>query len=125
MVLPGLLGDGPGTLNEALMRDLDMLIEARDSDGPTPHVVECGSLGELVAHPPIVDKVTQIMEQYGNQRTDFALHHIHAVRQDAGTGPSNWHQVRSRPCICISLSSERSVVDCRITSRTRRSTART
>ena len=108
------------------MRDLDMLIEARDSDGPTPHVVECGSLGELVAHPPIVDKVTQIMEQYGNQRTDMALHHIHAARHDAGSGPSNWHQVRSR-CMSASasLSSERAAVDRRITSRTRKSTART
>ena len=109
------------------MRDLDVLMEARESDGPTPHVVESGSLGDLVAHPPVVDKVTQIMEQYGNQRTDFALHHIHAVRQDAGTGPSIWHQVRRRsPCTSLSLSPlERSAVDRRTTSRTRRSTART
>ena len=51
-----------------------------------------------------MDKVTQIMEQYGNQRTDMALHHIHAARHDAGSGPSNWHQVRSRCPSLVSLS---------------------
>jgi hypothetical protein len=97
VVLPGVLGDGAGSFNEALKADLDRLIDARkaqqaDKSQPLPHVVEFGSLGELVAHPPIVDKVTQLMSSYGNKRTDFSLHHIHAARHDEGQGPSYWHQ---------------------------------
>ena len=96
-MLPGILGDGAGSLNEQLKRDLDDLIEARrahqrDNSVRVPHVVEFGSLGELVVHPPIVDKVKQLMRAYGNGRDDCALHHIHAARHDQGTGPSHWHQ---------------------------------
>jgi hypothetical protein len=62
VVLPGLLGDGPGSMNDALRRDLDRLCDAReahrqDESVPLPHVVEFGTLGELVAYPPVVDKV--------------------------------------------------------------------
>ena len=96
-MLPGVLGEGAGSLNEQLKRDLDDLIEARrahqrDSSARVPHVVEFGTLGELVVHPPIVDKVKQLMRAYGNGRDDCALHHIHAARHDQGTGPSHWHQ---------------------------------
>ena len=62
VVLPGLLGDGPGSMNDALRRDLDRLCDAReahrqDESVPLPHVVEFGTLGELVTYPPVVDKV--------------------------------------------------------------------
>jgi len=97
VVLPGVLGDGAGSYNEALKADLDKMIDARkahqaDNSQPMPHVVEFGSLGELVAHPPIVEKVKQLMASSGNKRTDFSLHHIHAARHDEGEGPSYWHQ---------------------------------
>lgn len=49
-------------------------------------------MGQLVAHPPIVDKVMQLMAACGNGRTDISLHHIHAARHEMGMGPSNWHQ---------------------------------
>jgi hypothetical protein len=99
-VLPGILGDGEDSLNGQLKRDLDEMVEARrahqaDSAVPVPHVVEFGTLGELVVHPPIVDKVKQLMGAYGNKRTDCSLHHIHAARHDEGEGPSYWHQVRA------------------------------
>jgi hypothetical protein len=86
-------------LEEELKRDLDEMVEARrahqaDSAVPVPHVVEFGTLGELVVHPPIVDKVKQLMGAYGNGETACAMHHIHANRQLPGTGSSNWHQVR-------------------------------
>ena len=98
VVLPSLLGDGPGSMNDALRQDLDRLCDAReahqqDKSAALPHVVEFGTLGELVTHPPVVDKLTQLMSAYGNGRTDFALHHIHAARHTSGTGPSHWHQV--------------------------------
>lgn len=97
VVLPGVLGDGAGSYNDALKADLDRMIDARrahqeDNSQPMPHVVEFGSLGELCAHPPIVDKVKQLMGSYGNKRTDFSLHHIHAARHDVGEGSSYWHQ---------------------------------
>ena len=40
----------------------------------------------------MIDKVCQLMAAYGNGETACGMHHIHANRQDAGTGPSNWHQ---------------------------------
>ena len=95
VLLPAAL---PASYNDAMKRDIDALVEDRKNKH-AKHVVEYETLGQLCAYPPIVDKVHQLMAAYGNQRTDMALHHIHAARHDTGTGSSNWHQA-SRPSAC-------------------------
>ena len=52
-------------------------------------------LGALVTHPPIVAKVRSLMGGH-----DFALHHLHCYRHDAGCPGSNWHHVRLSPPPC-------------------------
>ncbi len=43
-------------------------------------------LGPLICHPPVMEIVESLMGP------DFSFHHLHAVRQDAGTSGVNWHQ---------------------------------
>ena len=53
-------------------------------------------LGALVTHPPIMAKVRSLMGGH-----DFALHHLHCYRHDAGCPGSNWHHVRFPPCALL------------------------
>jgi hypothetical protein len=53
VMLPGIMGDGPGSMNGLLRRDLDLLCEARaahaqDDSVPVPHIVESGRWDHLV-----------------------------------------------------------------------------
>src|SRR5689334_10467779 len=66
--------------------DMDALGEARAAGGPVPFMCEYPHLGPLISHPKVMDVVEQIMGP------GFAFHHLHAVRQDAGTPGVNWHQ---------------------------------
>jgi predicted hotdog family 3-hydroxylacyl-ACP dehydratase len=97
VVLPGIV---PGQFNLELMASVDELMEARtqhtigSGDWSNGLIAGFGQLGALCSWPPIVEKVKQLMANYGNGRVDCGMHHIHATRQDAGTGSSPW--VRSR-----------------------------
>ena len=71
----------------------------RDQKTPAPFIVEYDKLGKLCSHPAIVDRVKELMKAYvtpdgspGNGETNIAMHHIHASRQDEGTGGVHWHQ---------------------------------
>ena len=101
VALPGLF---PEDFNDAMKRDVDRLVDDRAAKQAAPLIASYGTLGELCSYPPIVDKVCQLMAAYGNGETACGMHHIHANRQDAGTGPSNWHQVRRAAMACAHLS---------------------
>ena len=49
-------------------------------------VCEYPHLGPLISHPRVMEIVTDVMG------TGFAFHHLHAVRQNAGTPGVHWHQ---------------------------------
>eukprot|EP01046_Picozoa_sp_COSAG06_P058475 COSAG06_NODE_11756_length_1468_cov_3.776005_5_plen_182_part_00 len=104
VALPGFF---PDDFNEAMKRDVDRLVDDRAAKQAAPLIASYGTLGELCSYPPIVDKICQLMASYGNGETACGMHHIHATRQDAGTGPSNWHQVRqpamARACASLHL----------------------
>lgn len=93
VALPGII---PDEFNGELMNSVDELMDARTrhsiGSGDWSHglIADFGQLGTLCSWPPIVDKVKQLMQVYGNGRVDCGMHHIHATRQDAGTGPSSW-----------------------------------
>ena len=44
------------------------------------YVVEYAALGELCAHPPVVEVVKQLMRGHGNRRDDCGMHHMHVSR---------------------------------------------
>jgi ectoine hydroxylase-related dioxygenase (phytanoyl-CoA dioxygenase family) len=71
---------------EAYKADIDALMEKRKQGGATTYPCEFPHLGALISDPRIMDIIEDIMGP------DFLFHHLHAVRQDAGTGPANWHQ---------------------------------
>jgi len=95
VALPGIVPDG---FNAELMASVDELMDARaqhtigSGDWSNGLIAGFGQLGALCSWPPIVEKVKQLMAEYGNGRVDCGMHHIHAARQDAGVGPSPWHQ---------------------------------
>jgi hypothetical protein len=88
VALPGLI---PDDLNKALKADVDVLMRDR-AEKRADLIVSYGTLGELCAYPPVVDKVQQLMAAYGNGKTQCGMHHIHANKQEPGTGSSDWHQ---------------------------------
>ena len=96
VALPGVI---PSDYNADLVASVDELVEARADKGrgKAGLVASYGSLGGLCSWPGIVDKVQQLMSVYGNGETQCGMHHIHANRQEAGTGSSNWHQVQAAP----------------------------
>ena len=64
------------------------------------HVVQYEELGKLCSHPPVLEKVKQLMSCYGNRRTEVAMHHIHVAKMHEGEPGVGWHQVRVRwPCL--------------------------
>lgn len=95
IALPGIV---PEDFNSELMSSVDELMCARTQhtigSGDWSHglIANFGQLGMLCSWPPIVEKVKQLMKVYGNGCVDCGMHHIHATRQDAGAGPSAWHQ---------------------------------
>ena len=98
IVLPGILRDHHV---KDLCADVDQLVVDRTGLRGNPqsvggdagrHVVSYEHLGKLCSHPPLVEKVKQLMSHYGNGRADCAMHHIHASKHDAGEGGAGWHQ---------------------------------
>ena len=85
-----------------LKRDMDAHMQLRDSAGMSPeldHPMEgpqppllvsypTDGLGGLTTYPPTMECLRTLMD--GN---NFAMHHVHGSRMDAGTAASNWHQV--------------------------------
>lgn len=65
--------------------DIDQLTRDREAKQER-YLCEYPQLGPLISHPRVMDVVAQVMGP------GFAFHHLHAVRQEAGTPPVNWHQ---------------------------------
>ena len=98
VVLPGILRDHHV---KNLCADVDQLVVDRTGLHGNPqsvggdagrHVVSYEHLGKLCSHPPLVEKVKQLMACYGNGRADCAMHHIHASKHEAGETGAGWHQ---------------------------------
>ena len=107
VVLPGILRDEHVA---HLCADVDQLVADRDAlvgqrnhlpgteAAPSlggsvgRHVVSYEHLGKLCTHPPLLEKVKQLMARYGDGRTDCAMHHIHASKNEAGDAGVGWHQ---------------------------------
>jgi hypothetical protein len=83
LVFPGLFSTDETTLFKA---DIDRLTLDRSGGGPVPFVCEYPHLGPLISHPKIMSVVEQVMG------AGFGFHHLHAVRQEAGTPGVHWHQ---------------------------------
>lgn len=69
-----------------LADDVDRLMTDRKDKEKRAMVVTYRELGLLTSEPKVMAPIQDLMG------THFALHHIHAVRQDAGTRGVNWHQ---------------------------------
>ena len=69
----------------ALRSEVDALVLRRRS-GEQPPVVSFRELALLTSHPPLMDMLLQLMGG------EFAMHHIHAARHDAGQRGVHWHQ---------------------------------
>jgi hypothetical protein len=70
----------------ALKADIDQLEQLRRDKQPVPFLGELPHLGPLISHPPMMEILSDLLGP------GFAFHHLHAVRQDAGTRGVNWHQ---------------------------------
>ncbi len=82
IMLPGLL---EGAFNERLKEDVDRLMLDRQEKRES-YLVAYRELGLLTSHPPLIERLQQLMGPR------FAMHHIHAVRQDTGNSGVHWHQ---------------------------------
>jgi hypothetical protein len=71
---------------DELKADMDQLMLDRASGDAVPFLCEYPRLGPLISHPKVMDVVEQVMGP------GAAFHHLHAVRQDAGTPGVHWHQ---------------------------------
>ncbi len=71
--------------NARLRTDLDQLMLDRKNKSERL-LVGYPELGLLTSHPALIDILQTLMGR------NFAMHHIHAVRQDAGTQGVYWHQ---------------------------------
>ena len=78
----------PGFIKEdhiaKLKSDVDRLVNDRDQK-QAQFLVDYNELGLLTSHPAMIETLKQLM---GDR---FAMHHIHAVRQDPGAYGVNWH----------------------------------
>ena len=83
LVFPGLIGP---ELNVRLIDEMDEMMQHR-ANGDHRMIVSYREMGMLTSHPPVMDIVTKLMS--GEQ---FAMHHIHSTRHDAGTEGAGWHQ---------------------------------
>lgn len=70
----------------ALKADIDALKAPATEGTPRRLPCEMPHLGQLISHPKVMAVVTAIMGP------GFAFHHLHAVRQEAGTCGVYWHQ---------------------------------
>ena len=84
MILPGFLDEEH---RQRLRSDVDQLNADREAKAwnEVPYLVSYPELGLLTSHPPLMDHLHTLMGER------FAMHHIHAVRQDAGNPGVNWH----------------------------------
>ncbi|AWT59488.1 MAG: hypothetical protein DF168_00678 [Candidatus Moanabacter tarae] len=82
LVIPSFLNT---EFNSCLRADVDQLMIDR-ADGSERLLVAYPDLGLLTSHPALTD-ILQIL-----MGPRFAMHHIHAVRQDAGAQGVYWHQ---------------------------------
>ena len=64
----------------------ELMADRKNSQNREKYLVEYQSLGLLTSHPPLMNMLNQIMGP------EFAMHHIHAVRQDKGNDGVHWHQ---------------------------------
>lgn len=71
--------------NSRLCNDVDAMMMDR-ANRNNRLLVDYTELGQLTSHPPMMEKIESIMGP------TFAMHHIHAVRQDAGSPGVPWHQ---------------------------------
>ncbi|NKB72260.1 MAG: phytanoyl-CoA dioxygenase [Candidatus Latescibacteria bacterium] len=71
--------------NARLIDEVDQLVEHRQAK-ERRHLVSYREMGLLTSHPPLMDKLENLMGPR------FAMHHIHSARHDPGSKGSNWHQ---------------------------------
>ena len=84
VMLPGFLDTG---FTEELKKNVDELMaDRKNPESYEKYLVEYQDLGLLTSHPPLMKMLDQLMGPR------FAMHHIHAVRQDAGNDGVHWHQ---------------------------------
>lgn len=69
-----------------LKADIDGMMQPRPPGAPRGLICEPPHLGPLISHPRVMEVVAAVMGP------GFAFHHLHAVRQDAGTPGVHWHQ---------------------------------
>ena len=82
----------PSFLDESTIADLKQSVDLKkDAEANKAvngrKVVEFGSLGLFTSHPPTMHVLDQL---FGAK--NYTMHHIHAVRQDAGANGVHWHQ---------------------------------
>ena len=68
-----------------LRREVDHLAQQRAA-GARPLIVSYRQMALLTSHPPMMARLQQLMGG------EFAMHHIHAARHDAGQEGVHWHQ---------------------------------
>jgi hypothetical protein len=78
--LPGIV---PTALCKLLKVDVD-IIENDRSEGRAMNNVGYEHVGKLCSYPPVVSKVRQLAERWGNGRSDVAMHHVNASRHGPG-----------------------------------------
>jgi hypothetical protein len=95
VILPGLL---PDDLVERLKHEVDMWVDTglrarsiaaaknpESATTPPDLEIELPAHGELVAHPPLMSVLAQLMG------SAFAFHHLHSNRHAPGTTGKPWH----------------------------------
>jgi hypothetical protein len=82
LMLPGFIEDD---YRERIKADVDQLMLDRQNKDER-FLVAYKEMGLLTSHPALIEKLQALMGPR------FAMHHIHAVRQDAGNRGVNWHQ---------------------------------
>ena len=82
LMLPGFIEDD---YRERIKADVDQLMLDRQNKDER-FLVAYKEMGLLTSHPALIEKLQALMVPR------FAMHHIHAVRQDAGNRGVNWHQ---------------------------------
>ena len=82
LVMEGFLDDEECTL---LRREVDDLVRRR-ARGEQPLIVSYRQMGLLTSQPSMMEPLRQLMGG------EFAMHHIHAARHDAGQRGVHWHQ---------------------------------
>ena len=74
-----------------LKQTVDEVMADRAGGAHARYIVEYEMLAGLCAHPPVVERVKQLMGRYGNGREDCCMHHMHVSRHDPGAVGARWH----------------------------------